>query len=261
MSRQEERLMLHNKSTRLWLCLGAALLAAGIRSNATAADPKVLTQETREFKISVDGKERGVCKMHIQTRADGSEKMSIDAGLTFDYVIYVYRYHSAGSEIWKEGRLAELENTADLNKTRYRLQARAAKQGVRLTVDGKKQPELPGHVWPTSYWRLPDRFAQKQPTTRSPIVQVAGEESATVELPASVSLLDSDQGRSLQGEIEFVGHEKLKVAGKPRACGHYRISGDVQVELWYDKHQRLVRQEGVESGHKTLLELSQHTTE
>jgi hypothetical protein len=36
---------------------------------------------------------------------------------------------------------------------------------------------------------------------------------------------------------------------------HYKLTGKVNVDLWYDGSDRLVRQEWVESGHKTVLEL------
>ena len=81
------------------------------------------------------------------------------------------------------------------------------------------------------------------------------------EKPITVALLDSDKGLKLRGELQYVGPEMLTVGGKRQSCGHYRIAGEVQVDLWYDKAQRLVRQEGVDSGHKTLLELTRLTVE
>jgi hypothetical protein len=74
-------------------------------------------------------------------------------------------------------------------------------------------------------------------------------------------LLDSDKGLKLRGEVQYVGKEMMTVAGNRQSCTHYRVSGEVQVELWYDKSQRLVRQEGVDSGHKTLLELTRLAAE
>ncbi|MBI3862594.1 MAG: hypothetical protein HY290_11945 [Planctomycetia bacterium] len=227
---------------------------------ARADEPRDVERETREFKISVDSKPRGQCKMTIHKRDDGSDKLHIDAGLTFDYVVYVYRYRSTGTEVWKEGRLVELENTADLNKTRYRLSAKATEKGLRLSVDGN-QSDLPADAWPTSYWRIPDRLAHRESDEKSGVVTAGASKPAEGGKAKKVSLLDSDKGQNLRGEVQYVGAEMISVAGKRKSCAHYRVSGEVQVDLWYDDARRLVRQEGVESGHKTLLELTRLTTE
>ena len=46
------------------------------------------------------------------------------------------------------------------------------------------------------------------------------------------------------------------MAGGPEIpLNHYRITGKVNVDLWYDGSERLVRQEWIEQGHKTIVEL------
>jgi hypothetical protein len=77
----------------------------------------------------------------------------------------------------------------------------------------------------------------------------------------TVPLLDSDKGQTLKGEVKRIGEESITVAGRKTPCTHYRISGDVQVNVWYDGDQRLVRQETVESGHKTVMELTRLAAE
>ena len=52
-----------------------------------------------------------------------------------------------------------------------------------------------------------------------------------------------------------VGAERLKVAGQEQVCEHYRLMRDVSHELWYDAQDRLVRQEWLANGHRTVLEL------
>jgi hypothetical protein len=47
------------------------------------------------------------------------------------------------------------------------------------------------------------------------------------------------------------------VAGANVQCAHWRVAGGAQVDLWYDGFDRLVREESLEDGHKTLLELIQ----
>ena len=240
--------------------LAAIFVITMTGNRSEGAEPQETERETRVFKVSVDGKERGQCTMQIAERDDGSEKMHIDASLTFDYVVYVYRYHSTGTEVWKDDRLVELTNMADLNKTKYKLQGKASPKGLRLSVDGKKS-DFAREVWATSYWRLPNRLAHHDEKPKSEVVQAEARKETADKKPMKISLLDSDKGTPLNGEFRYVGNEYLTVAGKRESCQHYRIGGDVQVELWYDANGRLVRQEGVESGHKTVLELTKKTAE
>lgn len=235
-------------------------VAFGCWSTAKAVEPQNLELETREFKVSVDGKQRGKCTMQIRRRDDGTDKMHVDAGLTFNFVVYEYRYHSAGTEIWKDDRLLELENSSDFNGTKYLVKASSSSNGLRAIVNGKKCQFEPD-VWVTSYWRLPEHLAQKRSAAGKGVVPASGSRSPGKTASHAVSLLDSDKGQQLRGEMTHVGDETLTVAGKRKTCAHYRISGDVQVELWYDPARRLVRQETVESGHKTLLELTRIAAE
>jgi hypothetical protein len=48
----------------------------------------------------------------------------------------------------------------------------------------------------------------------------------------------------------------MPVAGQVQNVNHYRLSGKVAVDVWYDGSERLVRQEWVEEGHRTVLELA-----
>jgi hypothetical protein len=224
-------------------------------SAATAAEPRTLERETREFKVSVDGKGRGQCTIEISRRDDGSDQMHIDAALSFNYVVYEYRYLSVGTEVWKDGRLVRLENMADYNGTKYVVRAKADQKGLRVTVNDQSSQVEPD-VWVTSYWRLPDRLAQIEPAGGSGVVPTGGRRAARKGGTVTIALLDSDKGVRRKGEVQRIGDETITVAGQRVTCTHFKIGGDVKVDVWYDGDQRLVRQETVESGHKTVMELT-----
>jgi hypothetical protein len=98
-----------------------------------------------------------------------------------------------------------------------------------------KERKLPRNVWTTSYWHAPEDGL----------------------LGKTVSLLDSDKGQSMSAKLERVGQEPLSVGEtKEGKYTHYRLRGDVEVDLWYDDAGRLVRRDAIESGHKTRLELT-----
>jgi hypothetical protein len=245
------------QSRNVWRITGwlAIVLCLAITPFATAAEPRDVERQTREFRVSVDGKPRGKCTMQIRLRDDGTNTVRINSALSFNFVVYDYRYSSAGTEVWKEGRLVALENKADYNGTRYHVKANATDKGLRVAVN-EKTSQVDPDVWATSYWHLPEHLVQADPADRKGVVPAAGTRPERKAAAVTVPLLDSDKGVKLRGEMKRVGEETVKVAGKKTTCTHYRIRGDVEVDLWYDADRRLARQESVDSGHKTVLELT-----
>jgi hypothetical protein len=84
-----------------------------------------------------------------------------------------------------------------------------------------------------TYWHLPDPKLRNQ----------------------TIHLLDADNGRALKATLQFVANEQFPVGGKPMACSHYRLSGDVSVDLWFDNQERLIYQTGMDNGHPTTISL------
>jgi hypothetical protein len=156
-----------------------------------------------------------------------------EAEVVLNFVVYRYRYASTGSETWKDGRLIKLANEADYNGDRYVVQGTATKQALHYEVNGETQ-KAPPEIWAASYWREPDarRIGRK------------------------IQLLDSDKGRQLTATVERLDTETVRFDADFIKATRYRLRGDVEVDVWYDKQGFIVRQESVESGHKTLLELT-----
>lgn len=223
-------------------CLLASLATfSGIRSvcaeepaDKAREEPRVVDQHTRAFKISIDGTERGTLTMLLRKHDDGTETMRGQAELSFNFIVYKYRYSSTGTETWKSGRLIRLANEADYNGDKYVVQASAQQQELAIEVNGESQ-RAAADVWVTSYWREPEprKVGQK------------------------LSLFEADKGRKLVGTLQRVGTEQLTLDKKMVNATRYQIRGEVEVDLWYDEDQRLMRQHSVESGHRALLELTQ----
>jgi hypothetical protein len=209
-----------------WLALALALLP--LSSSARAADI-----ETRDFTVTVSGKLAGEVHMTIHRKEDGSTLMRCDTDIKVKTLLGEYKYVYRGLEIWKDHRLTKFDSNTDDNGKRYIVSAVAENAGLRLTVNNAPRMVKP-HVWLTSYWSLPDPKLRNQ----------------------ELALIDADNGRDLTAKLQFVATEKIKVAGGPEIpLNHYRLSGKVNVDLWYDGSERLVRQEWIEQGHKTIVEL------
>jgi hypothetical protein len=189
--------------------------------------------EYRDFNISVDGKPAGEYKMTIHTQDQGRVVMTGEANVRVKYLVYTYTYFFRGTETWQGNRLVRLDSTANENGKRLAVAAVAEGQGLRVKANGQERVTQPD-VWPTTYWRLPDaRFRN-----------------------GSVELLDADTGRPIRARMQLIGTEQIAVAGQMQNCTHYRLSNGVQVDAWFDAQERLIRQDSIEDGHRTILELA-----
>lgn len=188
--------------------------------------------ETRDFIVTVGGKPAGEVHMTIHRQDNGTIVMRCDTDIKVQLVVGGYKFIYRGLEVWKDRRLQRFESTTDDNNKRYIVSAVAEKEGLRLKVNNVERL-VRGDVWLTSYWCLPD------PKLRGD----------------TVPILDADNGNELDSKLTYVANEKLRVAGQQVSLNHYRLKGKVQVDLWYDGSERLVRQEWMEQGHKTVVEL------
>jgi hypothetical protein len=204
-------------------------LSAGILSRAQAAETEV-----RSFAIHVDGKPAGNYQMTIAQQDDGSTTVSGQADVRVTFAFFTtYTYTYRGKETWKDGRLQRLESNTNDNGKRFNVLAVAEGNGLRVTVNGQQRVSRPD-VWTTSYWRLPDSERKSR----------------------EVALLDADTAKDIPGKLEYIETKPITVAGQLVQCAHYRVGGGVQVELWYDGKDRLVREESIEEGHRTVLDLT-----
>jgi hypothetical protein len=217
------------QATQAGLLLAAAgvLVFAGLARAAS-------NSEVRDFTTFIDGKQAGDYQMTITTQDDDSVTMTGRASIDIRVlVVGRYRYTYNGTETWKDGRLARFESSGNDNGKQFQVTAAPDADGLHVKANGREHIAR-GEAWLTTYWRLPDRKLRDQP----------------------LSLLEADTGRDLAGNLEYVGLEEVSVAGQTVRCAHYRLTGGVHQDLWYDGTERLVRQEWVEDGKKVLLQLS-----
>ncbi|MGQ0635399.1 MAG: DUF6134 family protein [Planctomycetaceae bacterium] len=255
--------LLKSRNDRLRALAGTLLfvgVALACGRTAQAAEPRDVERQTREFNVSVDGTERGKCHMQIRRCDDGTERVRVDAAIRVNFIVYKYTYNSSADEVWKDDRLIALDGSANYNGAHYVVKAAPTDKGLRVTVNGHTD-HADAESWATSYWRLPARLAGDVAPAEDAVIPAGAEKPVGKPALQKVSLLDADKGRTLHGQMHRVGEDTVVVAGKRLPCTRYRLTGDVQVDLWYDSARRLVRQESVESGHKTVLRLLRITPE
>jgi hypothetical protein len=215
----------HPNIWRSLLCAVTVLFSAG---GVRAAD-----SETREFVVKVDGKPAGSANMTIQRQDDGTTTVSCDTNVRVKVLIKTYTYTCRTQETWKEGRLQQLAGQCNDDGKQFQVSAVAQADGIHVRVNGREHVAK-AEAWVSSYWTLPDAKLRE----------------------GVISVLDADNGRDMQGRLQFIGTAQITVAGQPQNVQHYRFNGPNRIELYYDAAQRLVRQDWVEEGHPTALELA-----
>jgi hypothetical protein len=189
--------------------------------------------EVRDYTIQVDGKTAGDYHMTIHRQDDGTTSLAAQSDVKVTVLLVTaYSYSYRGQEVWKDGRLQHFESAGKENGKPFAVTADSDGSGLRVTADGKASI-LPSDAWTTSFWQLPEPRLRNQ----------------------EIALMGCDNGQRSTGRMQYVGSERLKVAGQEQACTHYRLMRDAPYELWYDSQDRLVHEEWVSSGHRTVLDL------
>ncbi|MBY0228738.1 MAG: hypothetical protein K2W96_05605 [Gemmataceae bacterium] len=201
-----------------WAVLAGAMRAADI--------------ETRDFAVLVSGKHAGEVHMTIEKDKAGAVTVRTDTDIKVAVLLSSYKYIFRGRETWKDKRLARLDSNTDDNGKRYLVSAAAGADGLKVKANDAERT-VKAEAWTDTYWSLPD------PKLRD----------------AELTVLDADSGKDATGKLAFVATEKHRVAGQEVTLNHYRFTGKSTVELWYDGHDRLVRREWTELGHKTTMVL------
>ena len=206
----------------------ATVVLVSVAANVRAADT-----ETRDFIVRVDGKPAGNAAMTIQRQDDGTTIVACDTTVKVRVLIKTYAYTCQTRETWKDGRLQQLSSSCNDDGKQFQVSAVAQADGIHVRVNGREHVTKL-EAWVSSYWTLPDAKLRE----------------------GVVPAIDADNGRDLQGRLQFIGEAQIAVAGQMQNVQHYRFNGPTRVDLYYDAAQRLVRSEWVEDGHPTALELS-----
>ena len=212
-----------------WIVVALAALSLCGGARAAAAEA-----ETRDFSVLVDGDKSGNVHMTINRQDDGAIAFSCDTDVRVGGVIAFYKYSYRGKELWKDGRLVHFESKCNDNGKSFAVAASATSDGLRVRVNGTEHT-APADAWLTSYWSQPDAKLNGQ----------------------TMPIIDADCGRDLRAKVDFLGAEKASPAGQEETVQHVRLTGkNIAIDLWYDEAGQLVRQEWVEDGHRTVVELT-----
>lgn len=191
--------------------LAVLVLGAGAGEALAQAPPG-----TYRYKIERSGSEIGRQALIVGKDGDKvtvSDETSVKVKIAF---ITAYTFDHSRRETWQDGKLTALETHIDDNGTKSTLTAKA--DGDKLVIKGPASESIQAlGIMPTGYWNVATVKQSKlfhDETGKILAIAVAGGE------PQS---LDLGGGRKVEAR-------------------RWKMTGDDNVELWYDNRDVLVKQ-------------------
>ena len=170
-----------------------------------------------DFTVTRDGDAIGT---HVFKFRKQGQQTDVEIRTKIDYrllSIPVYRFRHESKETWVGGRLTSLISVTDDNGDSVQLKVAPLPKGSGLLVqkqDGHLKVEH--GIVPASLWNA-SLVSQKR-------------------------LLGTVGGDLLTTTVTFVGDETITVQGKKIAARHYRLSGGLKRDLWYDRSNSVLVQ-------------------
>ncbi|NQU72206.1 MAG: hypothetical protein HQ514_16755 [Rhodospirillales bacterium] len=126
----------------------------------------------------------------------------------------VYRFEHQASEEWHRGKLVSTTSVTNDDGENHKLKVSFGGSNLKIDGDGKKSVAAYGSM-PASLWH-PD-------TVKNSV------------------LLNTLDGTMMSVKVDELGPEQVKVKGHDVSAQHYRLTGDLERELWFDPSGTLVQ--------------------
>ena len=178
--------------------LGAA---AGLCLAGAAA-----AEEPMVFDVLRDGSKIGEHRLVFE-REDSTLKVSVetDMSVTFAFVT-VFRYEHKRIERWRDGELESLAGMTNDDGTQYEISIVRKEGHYSRTINGSEE-ELTGPVAVDSLW-------SKDRLTGGKLFSAASDKVYRV-------------------RSDLMGTETIEAKGQPVEAEHYKLSGELDRDLWY----------------------------
>ena len=200
-----------NFSWKIRVFCVALLLTLGLTGVASAAG--VPKDGVLEFDIVRNGEAIGTHTYRFDCSGDRTE-VRIKTDINFRlFFIPVYRFEHESKEIWQDGKLNSLESNTNENGTPVKLLVHRDEDSLMVYgEDGNLHVDR--EIIPASLW---NRLVLDRSQTLTTI-----------------------SGNVKKFEVEYVGETELEVRGQKVMTQHFRLTGEFERELWYDKDDVLV---------------------
>ena len=199
------------------LAIALTLCATGLR-----AEPQV---QRLSFAIMRNAQQIGQHDMEIAR--DGAAttvdfRTQIEVKVMF---IKAYSFGYAGREIWNGDSFVSFESQTNDNRTQHAVTATASADKTSIIADGKTI-EAPGNVIPASFWSL--AFLTR------------------------TAFFHTETGLPLKIAVADLGNEQIATRMGPKLARHFRLTGGLERDLWFDQNGTPLRYQLKGSDHSLI---------
>ena len=194
----------HNAITRRLLLAGAA---TAIGSSAYAGLP-VPSDNKLAFRLMRHGTPIGTHTMNFHRDGDAlTVDIAVDVLVKFGPIPFV-RYTHRNQETWRHDRLLGFVSQTYRNGTKMHVLARRIDTGVAVDGSGTSPYVAPDNALAMTHWN--------SRMLRGPMI-------------------GTQDGMLVHPTVSIEPDERIRLAsGEEIPAKHYRLSGDLSLELWYD---------------------------
>ena len=188
-----------------------SLLAAAAGLGAGVALPQLAlalpgSPDRLDFSVWRKGSQIGEHRLTFR-REDDLLIVDVDINLQVKLgFVTLFRYTHHNTETWRGNRLLALDSETYDDGSDFRLSVRQGSGG--LDVDGwAGQFQVPADTLSSSYWNPETIYHSK--------------------------ILDTQRGYLMDVNTEWLGTETISGAGGSIAANRYRVTGDLDMDIWY----------------------------
>jgi hypothetical protein len=166
------------------------------------------------FTVLSDGHPIGrhhIAFEHEGDRVEIQEATEIEVSLA-TIPLYTFEHHAR--QLWKNGRAVRIDATTNDNGERLDITVRDTDQGYVRTINGRVERFDPSATV-LALWNK-DTFDHD-------------------------AFISSVEDKVLNASFEYVGTESISLAGRRIQAQHYRMLGDEEHELWFDRSGHLAK--------------------
>lgn len=189
---------------RLGRLIGALLAAGCCGSGVAASVDTCRDTDALVFDVTLDGERIGAHSIHFQREAGRLVMQAMTAISVKRLLFTVYQRDYRSREEWRGDELQSVDTSLEENGTRSRQVVARTADGSVTGLNGTSDV-----AFPASYWSL-----------------------ATVR---QSRLFDTTNGRVLAVEVRDAGPETVATASGPVLGRRFAVSGELNLELWYDR--------------------------
>ena len=200
--------------SRLRRLLFSALLAGACLSGLAGLARPAAAEELMVFDVLRDGSKVGEHRLVFE-REDDTLKVSVETDMTVKFAfLTVFRYEHKRIERWRDGELESLAGMTNDDGKEYEISIVRREGHYSRTVNGAEE-EISGPVAVDSLWSK-DRLS-------------AGK------------LFSTDSDKIYRVRRDLMGRETVKTESATVEADHYKLSGELDRDLWYDPAGKLVK--------------------